>query len=166
MRDNDEGFRKGSPPSPEVVEFVARTGGPPAAGDERRLARVKESGRPDLIAALPGVLGRMGEGEAAKRLALLDAGVRLSPSEFASLFLMPVRIVHKPCTSSNVASYGVDGASGMVSVEFKGGGVYRYLGLSNGMLYALDQAESKGAALASIKSCGAAWIKLPPGWEK
>lgn len=49
--------------------------------------------------------------------------------------------------SSSLASVGYEASSRTLEVEFRNGGVYRYLGVSPSMHRALMSAESKGAFL-------------------
>jgi hypothetical protein len=123
------------------------------------ISRVRE-GRPDLEKALAGALSKMAEQEIDARLKFFPLGMRFSKAELASLLLMPLDMPLTACDSSNVAAYGVDERSAVVAVRFKGGGEYRYLGLSEGMLYAIEWSPSKGQVVSMLKNSGTAYAKV------
>lgn len=152
MQNNDEGIRK----EPDTA-WQTRLAAQAPRQDVRRM----RDSRPDLEKALPKILAGMKPEAIAFKLSLLPEGVRLSLAELSSLLLMPLRITQEQCQSSNVQSFGLDQTSGVISVIFKNGGEYRYLALSEGMMIALQRSGSKGVAVASIKSSGAVFIKMP-----
>lgn len=123
------------------------------------ISRVRE-GRIELEKALAGALSKMAEQEIDARLNMLPAGMRFSRAELASLFLMPLDIPMRTCVSSTVVAYGIDDKSASVAVRFKGGGEYRYLGLSESLLYVIERNLSKGQAVSMLKSSGAAYAKV------
>jgi len=121
-------------------------------------------GQPVLAATLAGVLSEMDEQEIKIRLSFIQPESKLSLAELVSLFCMSKEMALQECASSNVAAYGVDSHAGVVAVRFKSktgdNTEYRYLGVPENMLRAIESSLSKGSAISMLRSSGVAFLKL------